>query len=478
MRGNRFLSSIFWTFFQQFGVQVVNFVVQVLIANQIGPGAVGAIAILNVFIVVANDLVDGGMASSLIRSAKPDQRDYSTVFFTNLGVSLIIYLVLFFASPFVATFYNLPQLKDILRVYGLCVIVQSFLVIQRTKLTKELKFKTQAFISIPSTIGGGLIGLILAFNGWGVWSLVVLAIAKLVVEVVLYNVLVKWTPIFYFNKKRLYYHFNYGYKLTLSGILNNVFNNIYSLVVGKYIGLTTLGLYDKSIQLRQILLQNISMSLNKVTFPLFAEIQNDNARLKEMYRNLMILVFAFTSFLLLNLNLNAENIFKLVFTEEWYPGVPYFKLICIAGLLFPLHSYNLNILKVKGKSGLFLKLEFYKKILTLINIVVGIQFGIYGLLYGMMVTTLLAFFINTLYSGKEIDYSAWSQIKDIAPVAALVTVSYFLTLIFKEFILNKSSHSTIVDFACILFVNTVFFSIGTYLTQRKRISILLKQFKR
>lgn len=476
--GRTFLNSIFWTFFQQFGVQIINFIVQILIANQVGPAAVGAIAILNVFIVIANDLVDGGMASSLIRSPQPDQRDYSTVFYTNLFFSLFIYGILFILSPFIADFYDLPVLKSVLRIYGLCVVFQSFLLIQRTRLTKSMDFKTQTVISIPSTIGGGVIGLIFAYNGWGIWSLVILAVSKLIIEVILYNLIVKWKPSLYFNKKRLFYHFNYGYKLTLSGILNNVFNNIYSLVIGRYIGLSTLGLYDKSMQLRQILLQNISMSLNKVTFPLFAQIRKDKIRLKEMYRNLMVVVFAFTSMLLLILNLNAENLFKLIFNPEWYAGIPYFKLICLAGLLFPLHSYNLNILKVNGKSGLFLKLELYKKIFTVVNIVICLKFGIYGLLYGMIINTCVAYFINSFYSGRELNYDAWAQIMDIFPVALVAAIVYFVTFALKLWIVDVMIQHPFTNFLILSVFYTVLFLFGIYFTQKKRVFKLIKQFKK
>jgi len=476
--GSRFLNSILWTFLQQFSVQIINFLVQIVIARQIGPKAFGVIALLNVFIVISNDLVDGGMSSSLIRNRNTDQRDYSTIFFMNIAMSIGLYLVLFISAPYIADYYKMDVLDEVLRIYGLCVIAQSFLVIQRTKLTKEMNFRQQTFISLPATLIGGIIGIAAAYLGYGVWSLVALGLSKLFIEVVLYNWVVKWRPTLYFNKRRLLYHFNYGYKLTLAGILNNIFNNIYSIVIGKAMGAGMLGLYDRAYQLRQVLLQNITTALNKVTFPMFAEVQNDIVKFKKIYRDLMLGVFMLTAFVLLILGINAENIFKILFTKEWYAAIPIFQLICIAGLLFPLHSYNLNVLKVKGKSNLFLKLEILKKILTIIILVASFKYGIYGIIYGMIINSFLAFFINSYYSGKEIDYTSWAQLIDVFPIVLVSGVTYIVTFEVKKLFLDHNVTNSILNLIVTSVVFTILYFSSVFLAQRNKLYHLFQLFKK
>jgi len=413
------VSGLLWTFGQQFSVQIINFIVQIILARILLPEDFGLIAMLSVFIAVGVSLTDSGLTSSLIRTPNVDQGDYSTVFFMNLIGSIAIYLLLFITSPLIADFYNQPILIDIIRIYTLTFIIRAFAQVQQTKLTKEMNFKLQMMIQIPSVLVSGICGIAMAYQGYGVWTLVWMNLIQTGIVSIQLWIRTKWVPSFIFDWSKLKYHFNFGYKLTLSGLLSTVFNNIYNLVIGKYFSPTVLGYYNRADTLRMFPIQNISTALNKVTYPMFASIQDDNVKLKTAYKKLMTQVMYWLAPLIVLLVILAVPLFRFVLTEKWLPAVPYFQLLCVGGLLYPLHAYNLNILNVKGRSDLFLRLEIIKKIFITIGIVCVIPFGIYGLLYFQVFSSFISFYINTYYSGRMINYTIWEQMKDISPMLLL-----------------------------------------------------------
>ncbi|GGK60368.1 MULTISPECIES: lipopolysaccharide biosynthesis protein [Flavobacteriaceae] len=417
------LSGVFWTGLQQFSTQGISFVVSIILARLLLPAEFGLIAMLGVFTAVAWALMNSGLGSSLIRTDNPTQEDYSTVFFFNLTVSVILYLILVFTAPYIAGFYKQPMLISIVRWNSLNFIINAFGMVQLTRLTKLMDFKTQLKISIPSIIISGAVGVSMAYMGYGVWSLVWMGIVQNFTSTIQLWWYSKWSPTFLFNKDLFFHHFNFGYKLTLSGILDGIFSHIYTIVIGKFFAPALVGYFNRAQKLRQLPVSNIAAVLNKVTFPLFAELKNDNIRLKNAFKKIMQVVVFIVAPILLVMAALAEPLFRFLFTEKWLPAVPYFQILCWSGILYPIHTYNLNILTVKGRSDLFLKLEIVKKVMITVVIVISFQFGIYGLLYGSVLTSVLAFFINTHYSGKFINYSAWEQTKDILPIILLAAFS-------------------------------------------------------
>jgi len=262
-------------------------------------------------------------------------------------------------------------------------------------------------------------GIWMAYSGFGVWSLVYSAIASSVVKTGQMWFYSDWKPSLIFNSSKFYKHFNFGYKLTISDLLNRIFNNIFLIAIGKYFSPAQVGYYTRAETMNQLPVRNISRTLEKVTFPLFVSIQKDNKRLKVVYKKILqMVVFVLTPFMIY-LGVMAEPIFRFLFTEKWLPAVPYFQILCVTGIMYPLHSYNLDVLNVKGRSDLFLKLEVFKKILILITLVITIPMGITEILYGQVVVSLLSFFINAHYTRKIIQYTALEQIKDITPILLL-----------------------------------------------------------
>lgn len=417
------ISGTVWIFAQQFGSQGISFLVSIVIARILDPSEFGLIGMIGIFMALATTLVNSGLAQSLIRTAKPDQEDYSTVFFFNLAMSILIYIILFLTAPLIADFYNQEILTGIVRLYCLSFIINAFSAVQLTRLTKEMNFKVQLLVSLPSLVFSGIVGIILAYLDYGVWSLVWMGLAQSFFSTVQIWIRSGWAPSLVFSKEKFKYHFRFGYNLAISGVLDTIFTNIYQIIIGRFFSPVQVGFYTRANLLRQLPVSNITNALNKVTFPLFASINDDDVRLKRVYKQTMQMVVFVLSPVMIFMGVLAEPLFRFLFTEKWLPAVPYFQALCITGIIFPVQSYNLTILKIKGRSDLFLRIEIVKKILVVISIAISIQFGIIALIFGQVIISFIAFFINSFYSGRFINYSAWQQLRDILPAMAVGTVA-------------------------------------------------------
>jgi O-antigen/teichoic acid export membrane protein len=427
------ISGILWSLWQQVSSKIVGFLISLFLARMLDPAQFGLIAMLAIFIAIGNSLLDSGLTASLIRTPDADGRDFSTVFFFNLVGSCFLYSVLFFAAPFIADFYQQPLLTAIIRVYGVILIINAFFGVQSTLLVKDMKFKLQTNIQIPAAIGGGLLGILLARLGYGVWSLVWMGLCTSFLSTALHWIYSPWRPALLFDKACFKKHFSFGYKMTLSGLLDTVYQNLYLIIIGKYFSASLLGFYWRADTISQLPISNISTAVNKVAYPMFAQIAHDPARLKEVYKKLMQQVVFWNAPALIFLSLIARPLFHILLTDKWLPAVPFFKILCLCGIMYPLHVYNLNILKVLGKSALFFKLEVIKKILSVAGILLFIPFGIYGLLYFQLFFNLVAYYINSVYSGRLIAYPIMEQIEDILPTLVIAgtlgVTCYFLDML-------------------------------------------------
>jgi len=416
------VSGMIWTFSQQFSVQAINVLVGIILARILAPEVFGLIGMLAVFIAIGTSLTDSGMTSSLIRSNDNDQRDYSTVFYFNLLFSIVLYLILYFFAPLIADFYNQPILCDVTRVYTISFIIRAFVGVQTTILTKEMRFKEQMMMQIPSTIIGGIVGIVLAYNGYGVWSIVWMNLSQSFIFTVQHWIFAGWKPSFIIHKERLKYHLHFGYKLTLSGIIDTIYSNVYKIVIGKFFSASDLGYYSQAKNFQMLPVTNISTALNKVTYPLFASIKDDDNKLRRAYQKLLQQVMFWIAPLMILAIVIAKPLFVFMLTAKWLPAVPFFQLLCITGILYPFHTYNLNILNVKGRSDLFLKLEVIKKLFITIGICGAIFFGIYGLLIFQIISSIFSFWINTYYSGRFLSYPGKMQILEVSPILIIALV--------------------------------------------------------
>lgn len=421
------VSGMIWTFLQQFGSQLISFAVSIVLARLILPEEFGLIGMLAIFMGIGSALFNGGLTSSLIRSQECTQEDYSTVFFFNFAGSILIYGILFIAAPWIAEFYHQPTLTNITRVYGLTFILSAFGTVQNTILTRELKFKKQAIISLPALVISSLVGLVMAYWNYGVWSLVASALINTFFTSLFLWFSTSWYPKFIFSKEKFSQHFHYGYKLTVSSVLDTIFTNIYQIVIGRFYSAAQVGYYTRANTLMMLPVGNVSGALNKVIFPLFSKVQDDLPRFRNAYKQIMQMVLFIITPIIVLMGLLAKPLIVLLFTDKWLPVVPIFKIICFTGILYPIHLYNLIVLQVKGRSDLYLKLEIFKKVLSAIILIISFFYGFYALLWGQLIFSILALLINTHFAGGMLEYSMAQQIKDISPIFAFAVIMSLIT---------------------------------------------------
>ena len=457
---NKTISSAIWSFVQQFGVQSISFVVQIILARLLLPEDFGLIAMIQIFISIGKTLMDAGMTSSLIRDSNVGDKDYSTVFFINLFTSIFIYLVLFLLAPSISNFFEQPLLTLIIRVYTITFILQSIVAVQVTKLTKELNFKLQMHIQIPSTLIGGISGIIMANLGFGVWSIVWMNIISKTVFMLSVWFKTEWRPKFILDNSILKHHFNFGYKLTLSGLITNVYLNSYKIIVGKFFSLSQLGFYNQADMLRMFPVANLTATLQKVTYPMFSLIQNDDNRLKKVFRDITSLVFFIICPIMLYLAIIAEPLFRLVLGENWLPAVPFFQILAISSFVYPLSIYNLNIILVKGRTDLHLKMELIKKISSIFFLFLIYPFGIWGVIYAQSISMFIHFSVNAYYCGKLLNFPIYRQISDLIPT---FFINSFIALLLYSFNLFSTYHFG--DFLLIM-INLIFYFSLYYLISK------------
>lgn len=431
------ISGIFWTFLQQFSNRIITFLVSIILARLLLPEEFGLIAMISVFYSIARILIESGLTQSIIRSEDVDEEEYSTVFYFNFFVSIIVYFLLFQSAPLVSSFYNQNQLTNIIRAYGVILVINSLSSIQFTKLSKSMNFKTQIIVAVPSMIIGSLVGIYLAYHKFGVWSLVYAEIVKAsltTLQVFWYS---KWVPLLKFNYFKLKKHLKFGLNMMFSYLLDVVYKNIYVIFIGKFYSSEQLGYYSRADLLKQLPVANLVFALNKVTLPLFSSINNDAEKLKRAYQKIMSLITFVIAPLLVFMVVLAEPIIVLLFTEKWLPSVPYFQLLAFVGILQPIQSYNMNILLVKGESKLYLILEVSKKIIITISVLFTYQYGINTLIIFQIILSVLFFFMNSYFAGRLINYSTYYQIKDLFPIVFMAFISGVILYYFDIYILNE-----------------------------------------
>lgn len=416
------ISGFLWGLTDQVGGQVIGFLVSIALARILLPEDFGLIAMTTLFVSIGNVMMDSGLTSSLIRSKESSQTDYTTVFYINITVSFLVYTLLYAAAPKVAHFYSSPLLTDVLRVYTLTFVVNAFFAVQKAILVKNMNFKYQFRISLPSLIFSGILGGYLAYTGWGVWALVYMYLCRAVIDGVLYWIIIGWRPSLNFSWDRAKHHLKYGLNICVASVIDVVYTNLYNLFIGRIYSSAILGYYYRAHSTKTLLVSSLSTTLDKVLFPVFAQLQDDDIRLKLVYQRIMQQVFFWICPILTFFLIVAEPFFLFVFSEKWLPAVPYFQILCLVGILTPIQSYNGNILRIKGRSDLVLRLEYIKKPIFILGIIVSVKYGITALMWNQVFSGLIGLFVNSYYSGQMINYSLFEQVKDLSKTIFTTTV--------------------------------------------------------
>ena len=412
---NKTVKGVGWSFIDNLSSSGITFLVGLILARLLTPSEYGIMAILTIFIAVSNSIVDSGFSNALIRKTDARRVDYNTVFLFNLLVSGLLYVVLFLAAPAISRFFKEPLLVEVMRVIGWVLVINSLAIIPRTLFVKEVNFKTQTKVSLIASISSGVIGIGMALAGLGVWSLVGQQLSRQLLNTLFLWIYCTWRPAWEFSMQSFKELFGFGSKILLSGLLNTIFNEIYSLVIGRCYTSAQLGQYTRANQFNQIFSSNLTTVIQRVSYPVLSSIQNEPERLREAYRKVIKSTMLISFACMLGLAAVARPLILILIGEKWLPAVGFLQIICFSGMLYPLHAINLNILQVKGRSDLFLRLEIIKKIIAVGPLVLGVLFSIEYMLWGSVCTSLIAYFLNSYYSADLIDYPTKEQIKDILP---------------------------------------------------------------
>ena len=418
----RAISGVIWSCLQNSGQAVITFVIGLLLARLLMPEDFGLIGMLFIFIAVSGAFVESGFSAALVQKQGTDQLDYSTVFYFNLLVSAVCYGLLFFAAPFISTFYNQPPLTALLRVLALKLVIDAMELVPRTILYKTLAFRQLAIVNGISMSVSGTAAIIAAANGLGVWSLVLQQLSGTLLKIPLLLWLCPWTPSLTFSVARLRPLFSYGSKLLGTSLLEKIFDNVYFLVIGKFYPAAALGYYSRAKQLQQVPTRSLSVSISQVTFPLFSELQDDPKRLKQSVRKSVMLGALVVFPALAGLAAVAEPFVRVVLTEKWMPCVPYVYLMCLVGMQWPMKPINQNVLRATGRSDLFLAIEVVSRILLIVFLCLTIRYGILVMLVGQVAHGWIMWGVLAYTSGRLINYSPWRQFLDIAPIICIAVL--------------------------------------------------------
>lgn len=409
------LSNLAWRFAERCGAQFVAFLVSIVLARLLNPEVYGTVALIGVFTAILQVFVDSGMGNALIQKKDADDLDFSSVFYFNIAFCLILYIGLFFASPLIAAFYKDMALVPYIRVLGLTVVVSGVKNIQQAYVSKHMMFKKFFYATLGGTIAAGVIGIAMAFFGFGIWALVAQQMINLCIDTVILWISVPWRPIRAFSGSRLKGLFSFGWRLLVSHLLTEVYADLRSLIIGRYYSSSDLAYYNQGGKFPQLIVGNVNSSINSVLFPAMSEVQDKTESLKGMTRRAIKTSTFIMAPMLCGLAFVSEPLIRLLLTEKWMMCVPYLRIMCITSMFFPIHTANLSAIKAMGRSDLFLRLEILKKAVGLTAILITMRMGVLAMAYSLLVTEVLAQIINTWPNKTLLRYSYLEQLKDILP---------------------------------------------------------------
>lgn len=418
--------GVIWSAVQRFSLQGTQFVITLFMARLLSPREYGIVGMLSIFLAISGVFIDCGFTSALTRKQNRTHEDLCTVFWFNIVIACIAYIILFIGAPYISAFYNMPELTLLTRVLGLTVIIGAFNSVQYTLLVTKLDFKSITKVTFPTTILSGIIGILCAYFGFSYWALVVSAIFSTTMGVICYWHFSDWRPSLSFSKSSFKEMFSFGSKLLLTSLIDTTYNNLYGLVIGKKFSANVLGNYTRAESYANFPSISVSGVMQRVTYPVLCKIQNNDMDLRESYRKFLKLT-AFVIFpMMFGLSALAKPFVILIIGEQWTFCAELLQILCFSLIWYPIHAINLGILQVKGRTDLSLKLEIIQKVLGTLILFVAIPWGIIVLCYSRIINSFLCLFINTHYSGKLINLSIFQQLADFLPTILSSTIMFIL----------------------------------------------------
>ena len=415
MSSTNVITNFFWRFLERCGAQGVTFIVSIVLARLLDPTVYGTVALVTIFTTIMQVFVDSGMGNALIQKKDADDLDFSSVFYFNMAMCSVLYLIMFFAAPFIASFYRMPELTSIVRVLSFVVVISGVKNVQQAYVSRHLMFKRFFFSTLGGTIGAAVIGIAMAYLGFGVWALVAQMLFNAAVDTTILWITVKWRPKKMFSFQRLKSLFSYGWKLLASSLIDTVYNDLRQLIIGKKYSSGDLAYYNQGKKFPQLIVTNINTSIDSVLLPTMSKAQDDMAAVRSMTRRAIKTSTFLMMPAMIGLAVCAEPLVQLILTEKWLPCVLFLRIFCITYAFYPIHTANLNAIKAMGRSDLFLKLEIIKKTVGIIAILITMWISVQAMAYSFLVTTILNQIINSWPNKKLLNYSYLEQVKDMMP---------------------------------------------------------------
>lgn len=428
--------GVMWNFVEKILMEGAQFVIGIILARLLLPSDFGLIGMLAVFIAISNVFIDGGLAKALIQKKDCTDIDYSTAFVANIVISVAIYIILFVSSPSIAAFYHEPVLTDLTRVFALNFVLGSFNIVQRAKLMSQVDFKSLAKIKVSSVLIGGLVGVGMAYTGFGVWSLVGQTISTTLLQIIVFPFFSKWKPSLRFSMESFRNLFGFGSKLMLTGVYGVIVNNISTICIGRAYRSSQLGFYTRASQFSQLISFTVNDVLGNVTFPVLSHLQEDKDHMVSVYRKVLFLTAMVIFPVMILCIILARPIILILLTDKWAPCIILMQWLFLARMFTPLSAINMNILNAVGRSDLYLKLEFIKAPYTILALIITIPIGVEAICIGSFVTSFVSFFVNAYLPGKMFGYGPFRQIKDWRYIFLSLTIMIVLVLTFIYFVDN------------------------------------------
>lgn len=472
MTSQKVFGNLIWRFLERCGAQGVTFIVSIILARLLDPSVYGIIALVTVFTSILQVFVDSGLGNALIQKKDADDLDFSTVFFANIFMCSLLYLIMFLSAPLIANFYNMPNLTSVVRVLSLTLVISGLKNVQQAYVSRTMQFKKFFFSTLGGTIGAGIIGIIIALKGGGVWAVVLQNIFNLTVDTFILWLTVKWRPKFIFSFERLKVLFAYGWKLLIASLMDNIYNNLRQLIIGKMYTSDALAYYNRGKQFPYLIATNINTSIDNVLFSAMSSAQENVNEVKGMTRRSIRMSCYIMAPLMIGLTVTAEPIVSLMLTDKWLPCVPFLRIFCIAYVFEPINTSNLNAIKALGRSDLFLKLNIIKRTIGLILLLISMKFGVMAIAYSMLIGTFFSQIVNTWPNAKMLEYNYIEQLRDVLPGIILAFVMGGCVYPISKLELNN-----IIILFIQVSVGAVIYILGSKLMKLDSLDYLLKMIK-
>lgn len=409
------ITNFIWRFAERCGAQLVTFIVSIVLARLLAPEDYGVIALVTVFTTILQVFIDSGLGTALIQKKDADDLDFSSVFYFNLIVCLTLYGVMFLAAPLIAKFYSNPIYVPLVRVLSLTLIISGVKGIQQSYVSRHMIFKRFFFSTLGGTLVSAVVGIVLAYAGFGVWALVAQYLCNAAIDTMILWITVPWRPKFIFSWNRLKGLLSYGWKLLVSSLLDTGYNNLRSLLIGKIYSSSDLAYYNQGDKFPNVIVSNINTSIDSVLLPTMSDAQDNHIAVKNMTRRAIMTSIYIMAPLMMGLAFCAEPVVSLVLTDKWLPCVPYLRIFCITYMFWPIHTANLNAIKAMGRSDLFLRLEIAKKVVGMILLLATMRISVMAIACSMIVSSVTSQIINSYPNWKLLGYSYLEQLQDIIP---------------------------------------------------------------